>query len=69
MSQGDSLRPVLFTIFYLEHDLQEIMLEVKSLYGNEMMQAATVAYNNDVDFIGLESASISKIQEIVLNIN
>ncbi|GFS19133.1 retrovirus-related Pol polyprotein LINE-1 [Elysia marginata] len=61
--QGDSLGPVLFTI-YLENALREIrttLPEPNSSYGREI--PSEIAYADDVDFIGHDYANIAKIQE------
>ncbi|GFR58596.1 hypothetical protein ElyMa_005364700 [Elysia marginata] len=61
--QGDSLSPVLFTI-YLENALREIrttLPELKSSSSREI--PSEIAYANDVDFIGHDYAKIAKIQE------
>ncbi|GFR86612.1 very-long-chain enoyl-CoA reductase [Elysia marginata] len=61
--QGDSLSPVLFTI-YLEKALREIrttLPEPNSSYGREI--PSEIAYADDVDFIGHDYANIAKIQE------
>ena len=63
--QGDSLSPVLFTI-YLEHalrDVRNILPEPKNPYLKEIPNE--VAYADDVDFIAEEYANIDKIQEIL----
>ncbi|GFR68128.1 reverse transcriptase [Elysia marginata] len=61
--QGDSLSPVLFTI-YLENALREIrttLPEPNSSYGREI--PSEIAYADDLDFIGHDYAKIAKIQE------
>ncbi|GFS05961.1 hypothetical protein ElyMa_001212600 [Elysia marginata] len=61
--QGDSLSPVLFTI-YLENALREIRTtipEPNSSFGREI--PSEIAYADDVDFIGHDYANIAKIQE------
>ncbi|GFR96786.1 transposase [Elysia marginata] len=61
--QGDSLNPVLFTI-YLENALREIrttLPEPNSSCGREI--PSEIAYADDVDFIGHDYANIAKIQE------
>ncbi|GFR67696.1 retrovirus-related Pol polyprotein LINE-1 [Elysia marginata] len=61
--QGDSLSPVLFTI-YLENALREIrttLPEPNSSYGREI--PSEIAYTDDVDLIGHDYANIAKIQE------
>ncbi|GFR71283.1 hypothetical protein ElyMa_003808200 [Elysia marginata] len=61
--QGDSLSPVLFTI-YLENALRDIrttLPEPNSSYGREI--PSEIAYADDVDFIGHDYANIAKIQE------
>ncbi|GFR98822.1 hypothetical protein ElyMa_002778500 [Elysia marginata] len=61
--QGDSLSPVLFTI-YLENALREIrttLPEPNSSYGREIL--SEIAYADDVDFIGHDVANIAKIQK------
>ncbi|GFR83905.1 very-long-chain enoyl-CoA reductase [Elysia marginata] len=60
--QGDSLSPVIFTI-YLENALREIrttLPEPNSSYGRVPSE---IAYADDVDFIGHDYVNIAKIQK------
>ena len=63
--QGDSLSPVLFTI-YLEHTLKEVRPKLPrptTPFGEKIPNE--VAYADDVDFIGQNYADIKKIQEVL----
>ena len=67
--QGDSLSPVLFTI-YSEHALKEVrptLPRPTTLFKAEIPNE--VAYADNVDFIGQNYADIKKIQLVLENIN
>ena len=66
--QGDSLSPVLFTI-YLEHALKEVRPTLpRPTTSFEEEIPNEVAYADDVDFIGQNYADIKKIQEVLKKI-
>ena len=63
--QGDSLSPVLFTV-YLEHTLKEVRPTLpRPTTSFEAEIPNEVAYADDVDFIGQNYADIKKIQEVL----
>ena len=63
--QGDSLSPVLFTI-YLEHAVKEVRpTQPRPTNSFEEEIPNEVAYADDVDFIGQNYADIIKIQEVL----
>ena len=61
--QGDSLSPVLFSI-YLENALKEVRTILPRQTSDfEKTLSTEIVYADDVDFIGLEFADIAKVQK------
>ena len=66
--QGDSLNPVLFTV-YLEHALNEVRPTVpRPTSSFEAEIPNEVAYADNVDFIGKNYTYVKKIQEVLKKI-
>ena len=68
--QGDSLSPVLFSI-YLENDMKEVRTILPRLTSDfeKTLPTEIVYMHDDVDFIGLEFANIAEVQKTLKKYN
>ena len=67
--QGDSLSPVLFSI-YLENALKEVRTILPRPTSDfEKTLPTEIVYADDVDFIGLEFADIAEVQKTLKKYN
>ena len=66
--QGDSLSPVLFSI-YLENALKEVRTILPRPILKKTRQQNLYNYADDVDFIGLEFADIAEVQKTLKKYN
>ena len=67
--QGDSLSPVLFSI-YLENALKEVRtILTRPTSDFEKTLPTEIVYADDVDFIGLEFADIAEVQKTLKKYN